>query len=73
MLPSMRSLHQGMEGKGITELSNTGTAAGEWPRFTCHSEENSISFHDLLRVKGKVVGPGQVLGSISRHRQTISP
>lgn len=72
MLPSMCSLHQGMEGKGITELSDTSTAAREWPRFTCHLEENSISFCDLLRVKVKVVRPGRGLGSISRRRQTVS-
>lgn len=36
-----------MEGKGITELSGTTTAAGEGLRFSCHFEENSISFCDL--------------------------
>lgn len=51
-----------MEGKGITELSDAGTAAGERPRFSCHFEENSISFCDLLRAKDKVMGPGQASG-----------
>lgn len=58
MLPSTRPLQRGAEGKGIRELSGTRTAAGEWPRFTCHLEENSILLHDLLRVKAKVLGPG---------------
>lgn len=69
----MRSLHQGTEGKGITELSDTHTAAADWPRFTCHLEENSISFHDLLRMKAKVVRPGQDLGCISSSVGAISP
>lgn len=45
--PGVCSPHQGMEGKGITELSGAGTAAGEQPRFSCHFEENAISFCDL--------------------------
>lgn len=69
----MHSLHQGTEGKGITELSNTHRAAADWPRFTCHLEENSISFHDLLRMKAKVVRPGQVLRCISSSVGAISP
>lgn len=73
VLPRMRSLHQGTEGKGITELSDTRTAAADWPRFTCHLKENSISFHDLLRMKAKVVRPGQDLGCISSSVGAISP
>lgn len=36
-----------MEGKRITELSGISTAAGKGLRFSCHFEENSISFCDL--------------------------
>lgn len=45
-----------MEGKRITELSGAGTAAGEGLRFSCHFEENSISFCDLEGVKVKTGG-----------------
>lgn len=47
-----------MEGKRITELSGPSTAAGEGLRFSCHFEENSISFHDLEGVKVKLEGLG---------------
>lgn len=47
-----------MEGKRITELSSTSTAAGEGLRFSCHFEENSISFCDLEGLKVKIEGLG---------------
>lgn len=47
-----------MEGKRITELSGTSTAAGEGLRFSCHFEENSISFRYLEGLKVKIGGLG---------------